>query len=124
MPNNIIKLEYRIECFDLEKMRIGRRIITVISADSITSKEYKCGSRKAISVKKASCSFEEYNALCDKIINCIKAANREDFYVDDCSESLKVFCEFGLVLSMDRGLGNQYLHIGDIISEFLDGFLD
>ena len=124
MTNNVIKLEYRREFFDIEEMKIGGRIVTVVTADGrIVSSEYKCGSRKAICVKEATCSHEAYSTLCEEIKNCIKTANREDFYVDDSSESLKVFCEFGLVLLMDRGLGNECIHIGDIMNGFLDNYL-
>ena len=69
----------------------------------------------------AKCSPEEYAKLCSNIKECIDNADRLDFYCDDASEELKIYHQFGRVQIIDRGLGNDGVHIGEIMHEFLDG---
>ena len=105
-------------------MKPGGRTITTITNDGmIVFKEYTPGSRKAHLVYKGKCSAEDYEELCERIENCIKNADRLDFYVDDASEELKIFHRYGRVQIMDRGLGNEDIHIGEIMHEFLDGVI-
>ena len=120
----IVKLVYKRDFFDISVMKPGARLITTITCDgTVVFKEYRPGSRKAYSVYKGKCSIEDYEALCERIENCIKNADRLDFYVDDASEELKIFHRYGRVQIMDRGLGNEDIHIGEIIHEFLDGVI-
>ena len=120
----IVKLTYKRDFFDISVMKPGARLITTITCDgTVVFKEYRPGSRKAYSVYKGKCSIEDYEALCERIENCIKNADRLDFYVDDASEELKIFHRYGRVQIMDRGLGNEDIHIGEIMHEFLDGVI-
>ena len=120
----IIKLVYKRDFFDISVMKPGARLITTITCDgTVVFKEYRPGSRKLYSVYKGKCSIEDYKALCERIENCIENADRLDFYVDDASEELKIFHRYGRVQIMDRGLGNEDSHIGEIMHEFLDGVI-
>ena len=123
-PNTIIKLVYKRDFFDISVMKSGGRLITTIMNDgTVVFKEYAPGSRKAHSVYKGKCSVVDYEELCERIENCIKNADRLDFYEDDASEELKIFHRYGRVQIMDRGLGNEVIHIGEIMHEFLDGVI-
>ena len=124
-PNTgVVKLVYKRDFFDISVMKPGARLFTTITCDGmVVFKEYRLCSRKAHSVYKGKCSIEDYEALCERIENCIKNADRLDFYVDDASEELKIFHRYGRVQIMDRGLGNEDIHIGEIMHEFLDGVI-
>lgn len=120
----IEKLEYRRWFFDIAEMRDGARITTAITNDgTIIQKEYKAGSRKVDSVRRAKCSLTEFKKLCNEIETCIENADRLDYYVDDSSEELSIFYEYGRVQKMDRGLGNDDTHIGQIVNAFLEKHL-
>lgn len=122
--SNVEKLEYRREYFDITVMKPGARVITTITNDgSIVAKEYKPGSRKVVSVQKAKCSVGEFEELCAAIELCIEDADRQDFYVDDSSEELRIFHKYGRIQTMDRGLGNETTHIGRIVNDFLSKHL-
>ena len=123
-PNTIIKLVYKRDFFDISVMKSGGRTITTITNDgTVVFKEYAPGSRKAHSVYKGKGSVVDYEELCERIENCIKNADRLDFYVDDASEELKIFHKYGRVQIVDRGLGNEDVHISNIMHEFLDGVI-
>ena len=124
-PNTgVVKLVYKRDFFDISVMKPGAKLITTITCDGmVVFKEYRPCSRKAHSVYKGKCSIEDYEALCERIENCIKNADRLDSYVDDASEELKIFHRYGRVQIMDRGLGNEDIHIGEIMHEFLDGVI-
>ena len=120
----IIKLVYKREFFDMSVMKPGGRLVTTILNDgTVIFKEYGPGSRKVQSVRKGKRSVEDYKTLCAKLENCIESADRLDFYKDDSSEELKIYHKFGRVQIMDRGLGNEDVHIGEIMHEFLDGVI-
>ncbi len=117
----ILRLEYRREFFDITQMKPGGRKVTVITDDgSIVIKEYESGNRKPIAVKKKSCTKDEYNYLCQKLLMCIADADQQDFYVDDSSEELKLYHPFGREQTIDRGLGNSESNIGEIMTTFLE----
>ena len=121
---NIEKLEYRENFFDVMTMQNGARITTVITNDgTIVSKEYKAGSRKINSIQRTICSLDEFYELCNKIELCVETADRLDFYVDDTSEELRIFYKYGRIQTMDRGLGNDSSHIGEIVHDFLQKHL-
>ncbi len=118
---SIEKLEYRRCYFDVSTMQNGARTTTIITNDgAIVSKEYKAGSRRVNSIKKTSCSLEEFEKLCNEIELCIENADRLEFYVDDASEELRIFYKYGRIQTMDRGLGNDNSHIGEIVNSFLE----
>lgn len=120
--NPIVKLTYNCEFFDISEMKIGARTVTTITEDgTIVVKDYKPGSRKPYATKTATCSAEAFQTLCDKLEACIETANTWNMWVDDCSEELKLFYKFSRVQTVDRGLGNEDVHIGNIMHEFLDG---
>ena len=120
-PNTILKLVYKREFFDISVMKIGARLVTAINADgTVVFKEYKPGSRKVESVYKGKCTVAAFRLLCYRIEECISTASRQDFYVDDCSEELKIFHQFGRVQTMDRGLGNEETDIGRIMHDFFE----
>ena len=118
----MVKLVYKRTFFDTSTMRWGARVITTITGDgTIVRKEYAPGSRKAHLVQKGKCSAEEYTALCARIEKCIEFADRLDFYVDDSSEELKIYHKYGRVQIIDRGLGNEDIHINEIMHKFFNG---
>lgn len=124
MPGTIAKLVYRREFFDFELMRSGAKQITTITDDGlIVEKEYAPGSRKAHSVKKAQCTLQAYATLCEQIISCIEEADRLDAYCDDSSVELTVHHRYGRTQTMDRGLGNEQIHIGEVMNNFLSRYL-
>ena len=118
----MLRLVYKREFFDVWEMKPGARLVTTISNDgTIVFKEYAPGSRKVESTYKGRCTVEEYETLCAKIEACIESADRLDTFVDDASEELKIYHPYGRVQIVDRGLGNETVHIGNIMHEFLDG---
>ena len=118
-PNDILKLVYKREYFDISLMKIGSRLVTTIYADgTVLFKEYKPGSRKVESAYKGKCSVSAFWLLCCRIEECISTADRQEFYVDGSSEELKIFNAFGRVQTMDRGLGNDETDIGRIMYDF------
>ena len=122
MSNTIVKLVYKRDFFDIEQMRPGAKHVTTITDDGqMVEKAFAPGSRKAHSVKKAECSSQAYVALCEQILSCIEEADRLDFYVDDASEELTIYHRFGRTQKMDRGLGNEHIHIGVVMRRFLAG---
>ena len=124
LNTGVVKLVYKRDFFDISVMKPGARLITTITCDgTVVFKEYRPGSRKVHSVYKGKCFIEDYEALCERIENCIKNADRLDSYVDDASEELKILHRYGRVQIMDRGLGNEDSHIGEIMHEFLDGVI-
>lgn len=123
--NTILRLKYKREYFDLMQMKIGAKEVITISDDgTIISKDYQSGSRKAHSVRKVRCPLASYEKLCKEIESCIENADRQDFYVDDSSEELKIVHKYGRVQIMDRGLGSEDVHIGDVMNEFLAKYID
>lgn len=121
---SIEKLEYKRRFFDVTTMRDGARITTVIEKDgTIVSKEYGAASRKIDTVHRTTCSSQEFNELCSEIELCIENADRLDYYVDDSSEELTIFYKYGRIQKMDRGLGNDDTHIGQIVNAFLEKHL-
>ena len=119
--NNIFKLVYKREYFDISQMKNGARSVATINADgTLLFKEYKPGSRKVNSAYKGKCSVAAFGLLCRRIEECISTADRQEFYVDDSSEELKIFHRFGRVQTIDRGLGNEETNIGMIMHEFLE----
>ena len=121
LPDNpIVKLVYKREFFDITEMKIGARTITTITDDgSIVIKDYKPGSRKAYSTKKATCTKVAFEAVCDRLENCIETAKKWNMWVDDCSEELKIYYKFGRIQIVDRGLGNDDIDVATIMDEFL-----
>ena len=118
-PNTILKLVYKQEHFDISQMKIGARWVTTINADgTVLVKEYKSGSRKVESSYKGKCTVAAFRLLCCRIEECISTADRQEFYVDDSSEELKIFHAFGRVQTVDRGLGNGKTDIGRIMHDF------
>lgn len=121
---NCVKLEYRRRFFDVSIAKDGaREAIIITNEGTITSKNYQAGSRKVESVQRANCSQEDFKKLCDEIEVCIAEADRLDLFVDDSSEELKIYYEFGRVQTVDRGLGNGDTHIGAIVNLFLEKHL-
>ena len=124
MSDYIEKLEYRRNYFDIQEMKPGARtVITIFDNGTIVSREYGPGSRKVQSVQKKSFPLDVYKELCGELLECIKDADRQDFYVDDSSEELRIYHLYGRIQTMDRGLGNGSIHIADIMHRFLDRYL-
>ena len=120
----IIKLVYKREFFDVSVMKPGGRLVTTILNDgTVIFKEYRAKSQKVQAVYKGKRSVEDYRILCAKIEDCIEFADRLDFYVDDSLEKLKIYHKFGRMQIVDRGLGNEDVHIGEIMHEFLTGVI-
>ena len=119
--NTMLKLVYKREYFDISQMKIGARLVTTINADgTVLFKEYDPGSRKVKSAYRGKCSVSAFRRLCCRIEECISTADRQEFYVDDSSEELKIFHQFGRVQTMDRGFGNEETDIGRIMHDFFE----
>ena len=124
MADTIVKLLYRREFFDFEKMRTGARRITVITNDGkIVGKEYEPGSRKAHTVRAGECSVEAYQAICRRLAACIETADRREEYCDDARETLTIYHKYGRIQTMERGLGNGFVSIGEVMNDFLAEYL-
>lgn len=124
MPDTIVKLVYRRDYFDVATMSPGAKdIITITSGGLITEKAYGPRSRKAHSVKKAECTAQEFTSLCERLVECIETADRLDGYCDDSSEELTIYHQYGRIQTMDRGLGNENIHIGEVMNRFLEKYL-
>lgn len=122
--NDIVKLEYKREFFDVSVMAPGaRRIVTITNDGTIVAKDYNPKCRKAHNEIKVSCPLEAFVKLCRDIEDCIQNADRQDFYVDDSCEELRIFHMFGRIQTMDRGLGNESVHIGGIMNAFISEYL-
>lgn len=121
---DIVKLEYRIEFFDVSVMAPGaRRIVTITDDGTIVAKEYNPKCRKAYNVVKGAFPLDAFEKLCMDIEDCIRNADRLDFYVDDSSEELKIFHKYGRIQTMDRGLGNESTDIGSVMNTFISEYL-
>lgn len=119
--NKIKKLIYRIEHFDVCRLRPGERTVITLYADgTVVYKEYNPGCKKAYLTEKERCSKQAFEELCARIEECIDTADRWDFCVDDASEELKIVYDFGRTQTVDRGLGNAQTRIGKIMNNFLD----
>ena len=120
----ILKMEYRRDYFDIVQMKSGAKEVVTIEVDgTVCFKSYNAGSRKAHTVKRCHIPSTIYMELCNAIELCIATADRQDFYVDDSSEELKLFHKYGRVQIIDRGLGNENTHIGAIMNEFIASIL-
>jgi len=117
----ILKLVYKREHFDISKMLPGAKVVTTITNDgSVVFKEYEPGSRRVSLSYKGKCTISAFRLLCYRIEECIATADRLDGYCDDASEELKIYHQFGRVQTMDRGLGNEETHIGEIMHQFFE----
>ena len=117
----IIKLVYKRDYFNVFEMRPGARVVTTITDDgNVVFKEYQSGSRKVEASYRGTCSVSAFRLLCHRIDDCITTADRMGTYCDDASEELKIYHPFGRVQIIDRGLGNEETHIGEIMHEFLE----
>lgn len=124
LASTILKMEYRRDYFDITQMKFGaKEVITIEANGTVCSKSYSVGSRKAHTVKKCHALASAYAELCDAIELCIATADRQDFYVDDSSEELKLFHKYGRTQIIDRGLGNENRNIGSIMNEFIASVL-
>ena len=124
MPDSIVKLVYKREFFDFTLMRFGaKQIITITNDGAIVEKAYAPGNRKAYLVTKAECTAQDFHALCVRLVDCIETADSLDGYCDDSSEELTMYHKFGRIQTMDRGLGNEAVRIGDVMNSFLAGYL-
>ena len=124
MLGTIEKLVYKREFFDFTKMCFGaKQIITITNDGAIDVKAYALRSRKAHLVTKAECSAQVFHALCERLVDCIETADSLDGYCDDSSEELTIYHKFGRIQTMDRGLGNEAVRIGDVMNSFLANYL-
>ena len=121
---SVKKIKYIKSCFDVSIMGIGRKTVTTIDDEGvIVSKTYKAASRKPAFVQKEVCALKAFQKLCRDIEECIISADRLNMYIDDCSEELTVFYEYGRIQTMDRELGNSNGDIGQIVNKFLQKYL-
>ena len=124
MPDSIVKLVYKREFFDFTLMRFGaKQIITITNDGVIVEKAYAPGRRKAHMVVKVECSTQAFHDLCVRLVDCIETADSLDGYCDDSSEELTIYHKFGRIQTMDRGLGNEAVRIGDVMNSFLANYL-
>ena len=121
LPSNpIVKLVYKHEFFDVNRMKIGARTITTITSDgNIVIRRYKSDSRKAYATHRAICSHQMYDDLCKQLDECISTSDRWSMYVDDCSETLRIIYKHGREQIVDRGLGNKDANIATIVYKYM-----
>ena len=119
--NEIVKLEYRRKIFNVSLMKYDAKETWIIKENGrISFKECYANSKKMCIPEEYDCSCEDFRSLCDKIESCIETSNRLNSYIDDCSETLKIYYKYGRVQTVDRGLGNEETDIADIMYDFLD----
>ena len=122
-PIEIGKMVYNFSVFDVEKRRVGLRVVTMISADgTIVQREYRDGSRKMSD--KSTVRFEprEYYKLYDRICECIRTATRCEIPICDCGGELKIYHPLHREEIVWGTMGDGSRCISDVIRDFLSGY--
>lgn len=121
--NDILKIRYVVSPFDIEAMCSHSRYVYELFPDGkVTYGHYEKGNRKAVDTTESTkATAEDYAKLCDELNACIEAADRQEWYVDDCAAEVKIYRPFGRTDTMDRGYGNGDTDVSQIISKYIYG---
>ena len=119
--NDIMKIRYTANLFDVEKMTMGRKEIYEISSDGkVVLRCYNKGNSRCLSKKEFFNTIgADFNLLCAKLIECISTADRLNEYIDDTTTYVSLYYTYGRVDKMPRGYGTEKWDVGSIISEYL-----
>ena len=118
---DILKIRYAISTFDVDAMCSHSRYVYELYPDGkVTYGHYEKGTRKAVD-KDAShqATADDYQKLCAELNACVASADRQEWYVDDCSAEVKIYRAFGRVDTMDRGYGNADTDVGQLITKYI-----
>ena len=119
-PLEIGKMVYNFSVFDVEKRRVGLRVVTTISADgTIVQREYRDGSRKMSEKRAVRFEPREYYKLYDRICECIRTATRCEIPICDCGGELKIYHPLHRTETVLGSMYNGETFISEIIKEFL-----
>lgn len=116
-----LKVRYTISTFDVDAMcSHSRRTYELFPDGKIVCSHYEKGIRKAIEKYEShNATADDFQKLCDELDECMNTADRQEWYVDDCSAEVKIYRQYGRVDTMDRGYGNAETDIGRIITNYI-----
>ena len=118
---DILKIRYAISTFDVDAMCSHSRYVYELYPDGkVTYGHYKKGTRKAVDKDEShQATADDYQRLCAELNACVASADRQEWYVDDCSAEVKIYRAFGRVDTMDRGYGNADTDVGQLIAKYI-----
>lgn len=118
---NILKIRYVIRTFDLDVMCSHSRYVYELFPDGkVTYGHYEKGTRKPEEMREThQATKDDYQKLCAELNACVASADRQNWYVDDCTAKVKIYHAFGHVETMDRGYGNEGTDVGQLITEYI-----
>ena len=121
MQQNILKLEYKKERFDLSLMKsFVSEIISITNDGTIICQEFLPFTNDLSSVQEGKCSLNVFRNLCKRVLECIETADRKVMFIDDSSAELKIYYECEDTQTVDRGLGNDNTCIDFIMGSFFE----
>ena len=122
-PIEIGKMVYNFSVFDVEKRRVGFRVVTTISEDGrIIKREYGDGGRKMTDKIEVRFEPREYYKLYDRVCECIRTATRCEIPICDCGGELKIYHPLHREEIVWGTMGNGIRCISDVIGDFLGGY--
>ena len=118
---DILKIRYAVSPFDLETMSSHSRYVYELFPDGkVSYTHYERGNRTPLATSISSkASPGEYSRLCDNLNSCIATADRQNWYVDDCSATVKIYRPFMRTDTIDRGYGNSETDVGSLIDRYI-----
>ena len=118
---DILKIRYAISTFDVDAMCSHSRYVYELYPDGkVTYDHYEKGTRKAVAKDEShQATADDYQKLCAELNACVASADRQEWYVDDCSAEVKIYRAFGRVDTMDRGYGNADTDVGQLITKYI-----
>ena len=118
---DILKIRYAISTFDVDAMCSHSRYVYELYPDGkVTYGHYEKGTRKAVDKDEShQATANDYQKLCAELNACVASADRQEWYVDDCSAEVKIYRAFGRVDTMDRGYGNADTDVGQLIAKYI-----
>ena len=118
---DILKIRYAISTFDVDAMCSHSRYVYELYPDGkVTYGHYEKRTRKAVDKDEShQATADDYQKLCAELNACVTSADRQEWYVDDCSAEVKIYRAFGRVDTMDRGYGNADTDVGQLITKYI-----
>lgn len=117
----ILKIKILYDIIDVNSLDWRQRISYELFPDGlVVKKTFNGNSRKCASISKSiKLTSKDFEELSVKINRCINEANTLQSYCDDRSATITILRNFGRVETMDRGLGNDEITVGEIITNYL-----
>jgi len=122
MPSSkdILKIKYVFTRINPDTLSVDKTVYELLSDGKILVKKYPGGSRKYESKKVLdNHNCEDYIFLCNRLNSCIDNATDIDWFIDDCSGTLTLYREFGIIETLDRGIRSNEESVGNIIYDYL-----